>query len=113
MFLEALNPLMWAIDPTGKPLPKHLHDKGTILEIAVETQKQFLYLLKARDYEEALREFSDPSAQSGPNTKQKEAILKGQGGSSDENLHFIKKCSQFQIRVKQHKETTTSKIIGG
>ena len=93
MFLEALNPLMWAIDPTGKPLPKHLHDKGTILEIAVETQKQFLYLLKARDYEEALQEFSDPSAQGGPITKQKEAILKGQNGSSDENLHFIRKCS--------------------
>ena len=25
----------------------------------------------------------------------------------------MKKCSSFQIRVKAHKETTTSKIIGG
>ena len=23
MFLEALNPQMWAIDPSGKPLPKN------------------------------------------------------------------------------------------
>ena len=111
MFLEALNPQMWAIDPTGKPLPKQLNNKGTILEIAVETQKQFLYLLKAREYEEALREYSEPNTQ-GNNIKQKEAILKGQG-SSEEIFHFMKKCSQFQIRVKQHKETTTSKIIGG
>lgn len=29
MFYEALNPLMWAIDPTGKPLRKHLSNKGT------------------------------------------------------------------------------------
>ena len=60
MFLEALNPQMWAIDPTGIPLPKHLFNKGTILEIAVETQKQFLYLLKAKEYEEASREYMEP-----------------------------------------------------
>ena len=37
MFLEALNPQMWAIDPTGIPLPKQLFNKGTILEVAVDT----------------------------------------------------------------------------
>ena len=47
---------MWAIDPTGKPLPKHLLNKGTLLEISIDTQKQFLYQLKAQEYEEALRE---------------------------------------------------------
>ena len=45
---------MWAIDPVGTPLPKALTNKGTILEIQVATQKQFLYLLKARNYEEAI-----------------------------------------------------------
>ena len=35
---------MWAIDPAGKPLPKNLMNKGTILEIAVDTQKKFLYM---------------------------------------------------------------------
>ena len=37
MFLEALNPQMWAIDPIGKTLPKSLYNEGTILDIAVET----------------------------------------------------------------------------
>ena len=39
MFLRALNPHMWAIDPTGKPLPKQLLSKGTALKIQVETQR--------------------------------------------------------------------------
>ena len=37
MFLEALNPQMWAIDPIGKTLPKSLYNEGTILDIEVET----------------------------------------------------------------------------
>lgn len=33
MFLEALNPKMWAIDPKGKPLPEALENKGSIIEV--------------------------------------------------------------------------------
>lgn len=57
---------MWAIDPMGLPLPKYLNNKGTILDIAVETQKQFLYMLKANDYDEAVREYADNTVE---NTK--------------------------------------------
>ena len=65
MFYEALNPQMWAIDPIGKPPPKCAHNEGTILEIDIATQKQFMYLLKsgttkagnAAKYEQDVREF--------------------------------------------------------
>ena len=68
---------MWAIDPIGTPLTKHLNNKGTILDIAIETQKQFLYLLKAREYEEAQREYADNSVK-GNNVNQKKSIFKKQ-----------------------------------
>ena len=56
MFIQALNPQMWAIDPTGKPLPKHLLRKGTQLEISIESQRQFLYRLGAQEYDQALKD---------------------------------------------------------
>lgn len=40
-----------------------------------------------------------------------QAIFK-QPSAEEDKYYFMKKCSSFQIRVKQHRETTASKIIG-
>ena len=55
MFLEALNPQMWAIDLTATPLPRQLLDKGTYLDLKIETQRKFLYIMRAKDYEKSLK----------------------------------------------------------
>ena len=133
MFLRAMNPYMWAIDPTGKPLPKHLLSKGTALEIAIETQRQFLYQLRSQDYEEALREHEAnvrvaSGGKSSVATIKQNALNKRQaagaggeemeGGDDEDRICIVRKCCAFKLRVltQQHEggpPQQQSKIIGG
>ena len=46
---------MWAIDPTATPLPKQLVNKGSFLDLRVDSQRKFLYIMKAKDYEKSLK----------------------------------------------------------
>jgi len=102
LFLQALNPQMWAIDPTGIPLPKHLINKGTILEIDITSQRQFLYQLRPQDLD--LHE---------SNQLDSRFVKTSRNESNTESVSYARKCSAFQLQVKTHVTSVNSRIIGG
>ena len=100
---------MWAIDPTAKPLPKHLLRKGTQLEISIESQRQFLYQLRAQDYDQALKDHEQQNKITGanPDTKIFEKTEHG------DDFCFMRKCSAFEMNIYVNRESKNTQIIGG